>query len=153
MSRPTGRLAARCAAMPRPRRRKIMAKASWRSLAVLATVMTLAAGPLASPARGAGTAGSIRGTITGPDGKPLGGVPLELRNDITGFKADTRTAADGTYQFFGVPFNPYELHVEVQGFQSVHQQVDVRNSIPRQIDLALALPAVAASLQVTGERT
>jgi hypothetical protein len=130
-----------------------MTKASWRSLAILAATIAFAAGPLAAPARAAGTAGSIRGTITGPDGNPLGGVPLELRNDISGFKADTRTAADGTYQFFGVPFNPYELHVEVQGFQPVHQQVDVRSSIPRQVDLALALPAVAESVHVTGEPT
>jgi hypothetical protein len=137
----------------RSTRRKTMRKASWRALAILAATIAFAAGPLATPARAAGTAGSIRGTITGPDGKPLGGVPVELRNDITGFKADTRTAADGTYQFFGVPFNPYELHVEVQGFQPVHHQVDVRSSIPRQVDLALALPAVAESVHVTGEPT
>ena len=38
------------------------------------------------------------------------------------------TAADGSFQFFNVPFNPYELHVEAQGFQPLHHAVDVRSA-------------------------
>ena len=98
---------------------------------------------LGGNARAAVSAGSVRGTVTGPDGKPLGGVPLLLRNDITGFRAETRTDKDGRFLFFNVPFNPYELHVEVQGFQTQHIKLDVRSAAPVDAtNVALALQAV-----------
>ncbi len=101
----------------------------------------------------AGTAGSIRGVVNGPDGKPLAAVLVQLRNDIAGFKAETTTGRDGTFQFFNVPFNPYELHVEVQGFKPVHQTLDIRTSIPREVEIRLEIPAVSESVSVVGEPT
>src|ERR1700693_530964 len=102
-------------------------------------------------ARAAGAAGAVRGVVTGPDGKPMGGVPLVLRNDITGFSADTRTDKDGRFLFFNVPFNPYELHVEVQGFQTQHIKLDVRSTVPVDIPVALALEAVSEKVRVEAE--
>ncbi|MGH9441017.1 MAG: TonB-dependent receptor [Thermoanaerobaculia bacterium] len=97
-------------------------------------------------------AGSIRGTVTGPDGKPMGGVPLVLRNDITGFKAQAVTEADGKYSFFNVPFNPYELHVEVQGFATQHLAIDVRSTAPIDQPVTLALESVTATVKVEAEK-
>ena len=102
-------------------------------------------------ARAAGAAGAVRGVVTGPDGKPMGGVPLVLRNDITGFSADTRTDKDGRFLFFNVPFNPYELHVEVQGFQTQHIKLDVRSTVPVDIPVALALEAISEKVRVEAE--
>jgi hypothetical protein len=118
-----------------------------------AAFLCLLHGVYGTPAVAAGSAGAVHGTVIGPDGKPMAGVALQLRNDITGFKAEARTAADGTFQFFGVPFNPYELHVEVQGFQPVHQALDIRTSIPREVNVALTLAAVTESMEVTAEPT
>jgi hypothetical protein len=99
----------------------------------------------------AGAAGAVRGTVTGPDAKPMGGVPLVLRNDITGFTAQTRTDKDGRFQFFNVPFNPYELHVEVQGFQTQHIKVDIRNTVPVDLPVALALQTISETVKVEAE--
>ena len=74
--------------------------------------------------------GAVRGKVLGPDGRPLAGITLELRNNITGFKASATTGNDGAFQFFNVPFNPYELHVDAQGFRSEHRTVDVRSAAP-----------------------
>ena len=93
------------------------------------------------------------GVVTGPDGKPLAAVLVQLRNDISGFKAETTTGRDGTFHFFNVPFNPYELHVEVQGFKPVHQSLDLRTSIPREVEIKLELPAVTESVSVISEPT
>jgi hypothetical protein len=79
-------------------------------------------------------------------------VPVQLRNDITGFRADAVTTSDGAFQFLNVPFNPYELHVEAGGFQPVHRGVDVRSSTPQQVDIALKL-AGSENLTVTAEQT
>jgi hypothetical protein len=98
------------------------------------------------------SAGTVRGTVTGPDGLPMGGVPLILRNDITGFRAETATDAAGNFAFFNVPFNPYELHVEVQGYQTQHLQLDVRGSVPVEVHVKMALAAVTETVKVEAEK-
>ena len=126
-----------------------MAKTGFRIL-LFAAAALLAFGVRSSVA--APSASTIRGTVTGPDGKPMGGVPLILRNDITGFNAETRTDKDGRFQFFNVPFNPYELHVEVQGFQTQHVKLDVRSVAPADVPVALALQAVSEKVSVEAEK-
>ena len=76
-----------------------------------------------------------------------------VHNDITGFKASATTSADGAFQFFNVPFNPYELHADVQGFKSTHRSVDVRSALPVSVDVSLALAGVTETVDVTAEPT
>ena len=101
---------------------------------------------------GAVAAGTVRGTVTGPDSKPMGGVPLVLRNDITGFHDEARTDKDGHFQFFNVPFNPYELHVEVQGFVTQHIKLDVRSPAPVDVPVSLVLQGVTEKVTVEAEQ-
>ena len=119
----------------------------------LLSALTAAGWLAAHSAQAAGTAGSIHGTVQGPDGKPMAAVLVQLRNDISGFKSETTTGKDGSFVLFNIPFNPYELHVEVQGFRPVHQNLDVRNSIPQEVVIHLDLPAVSESVSVMGEPT
>ncbi len=121
---------------------------------ILVTVFTLtvALGSFAIPLHAAISAGTLRGVVTGPDGQPMPGVPLILRNDITGFKAQAVTDANGRYSFFNVPFNPYELHVEVQGFATQHLAIDVRSTSPVEQPVALKLESVSASVKVEAEK-
>src|ERR1700682_3143300 len=119
-----------------------MAKLPVRFL-VLASLLLFIVGPTPSGAA-ALSPGTVRGTVTGPDAIPMGGVTLILKNDTTGFHADTRTDKNGRFLFFNVPFNPYELHVEVQGFQVQHIKVDVRTASAVEIPVALALETVSA---------
>ncbi len=128
-----------------------MARIHSRALSLLlACALSSFVTPL--PCGAAVNAGAVRGAVTGPDGKPLGGVPLVLRNDITGFSAETRTDKDGRFQFFNVPFNPYELHVEVQGFLTQHLSVDVRGAAPAELSIKLALAGVAENVSVEAEK-
>jgi hypothetical protein len=99
------------------------------------------------------SAGTLRGTITGPDGQPMAGVPLLLRNDVTGFHAETTSDAGGAFSFFNVPFNPYELHVEVQGYQTQHLAVDVRGTAPVQLNVRMALEEVKENVKVEAEQS
>jgi hypothetical protein len=99
------------------------------------------------------SAGSLHGAITGPDGLPMPGVPLILRNDITGFHAETTSDAGGNFSFFNVPFNPYELHVEVQGYVTQHLSVDVRGSAPVSLNVRMALQGVTEQVKVDAKET
>jgi hypothetical protein len=119
---------------------------------VFAATVWLALGAWPETLLAAPSAGTIRGTVTGPDGNSMGGVPLVLRNDITGFSAAARTDKDGRFQFFNVPFNPYELHVEVQGFQTQHIKLDVRSTALVDLKVSLALQAVSEKVSVEAEK-
>jgi Carboxypeptidase regulatory-like domain len=95
--------------------------------------------------------GSIRGRVSGPDGQLMAGVGIELRNDITGFKADTTTGSDGNFAFFNVPFNPYHVEVEAKGFKAVHRTADVRSSMPLVVNVTLELASITESVTVSAE--
>ena len=126
-----------------------------RSRSSLLSCFLLLAAVVSSPgarvAQAAVGSGSIHGRVAGPDGQPMSGVAVELRNDITGFKADTTTSADGTFQFFNVPFNPYEIHVEAQGFETVHRTTDVRSAMPLDVPVTLKLATLSEKVTVSAE--
>jgi len=108
---------------------------------------------LAAVAARGETAGSVAGHVVGPDDRPMSGITLVLRNDITGFNASALTGRDGAFKFFNVPFNPYELHVEVQGFKTVNQQVEVRSIVVRELTIKLDIAPVTAAVSVEAEPT
>ncbi len=120
---------------------------------VLVTALATAALVLFAPYVRAVNAGTVKGTVLGPDGKPMAAVLVLLRNDISGFKAETTTGRDGAFLFFNVPYNPYEVHIDTQGFAPVHKAVDVRTAIPVVLDIRLDIPAVQESVSVMAEPT
>jgi carboxypeptidase family protein len=117
----------------------------------LALSLLLAAAALFPIALFAASAGAVRGKVLGPDNKPLAGVVVQLRNDITGFRQDAATAAEGTFSFNNVPYNPYELHIEVQGFQPAHAALDVHSPVPIEQTVTLNVAGVSESINVTAE--
>jgi Carboxypeptidase regulatory-like domain/TonB-dependent Receptor Plug Domain len=98
-------------------------------------------------------AGRIRGRVLDPNGGALAGVRLYLLNDITGFKAEATTGADGAYEFVNVPFNPYVISADVEGFAPLRRPVDVRSVIPLQIPITLKVANLEESVTVTAEQT
>jgi hypothetical protein len=104
---------------------------------------------LSATALFAASAGSVRGKVVGPDNRPLAGVVVQLRNDITGFKQDNATTTDGSFSFTNVPFNPYELRIEAQGFASVRQSVDVRSAVPTELTVTMKVVALSETISVT----
>jgi hypothetical protein len=97
----------------------------------------------------AASAGSVRGKVVGPDNAPLSGVVVQLRNNVTGFKQDAVTNTDGGFTFTNVPFNPYDLVVDVQGFPPVRQQLDVHSAVPIEVTVPLKLPAISEAINVS----
>ena len=130
-----------------------MARKRLRLRLVSAAILAAACLGAPSLSYAAINAGTVRGTVTEPDGKPLPAVPLVLRNDVTGFRAETRSDSTGAYAFFNVPFNPYVLHVDTQGFQTQHLSVDVHSSAPTEVNVSLTLESVSEKVEVTGEHS
>ncbi len=99
----------------------------------------------------AAASGMVRGRLLDPSGRPVSGAVVELRNDISGFKAVATSTVDGGFQFFNVPFNPYEIHVEAKGFGTAHQPLDVRSAAPREVTVTLQLATLTEAVTVQGE--
>jgi len=116
-----------------------------------ASILLLVAAVLFPTSLFAASAGSVRGKVLGPDNQPLAGVVVQLRNDITGFKQDAATATDGVFNFNNVPYNPYEIHVDVQGFQASHVAVDIHSPVPVDQTITLKVSGVSESISVTAE--
>ncbi|MBZ5640579.1 MAG: TonB-dependent receptor [Acidobacteriia bacterium] len=91
--------------------------------------------------------GPIRGKVVRPDGQGVGGVALELRNSITGFRANATAGADGSFRFLNVPFNPYRLQAKVPGFQPIDLSVEIRSPIGLDLKVELT-PALTESVTV-----
>ena len=114
--------------------------------AALALVLLVFAALPCDPVRAAmAVAGQVRGRVVGPDGKPLPGVTVVLANDITGYRQQVTSGADGAYLLYNVPANPYHLTANLEGFAPYHTDVDVRGAAPVVRDIALSLSATAST--------
>ncbi len=75
-------------------------------------------------------AGQVRGHVTGPDGQPLPGVQVELSSELSGYSQLATTTADGAFEIYNVPDNPYHLLARLDGFADAHEDIDVRGKLP-----------------------
>ncbi len=74
--------------------------------------------------------GTVSGQVTDPSGAFIAGANVRLTNAVTGFEQMLVTDNSGTFRFNNVPVNNYHLDGYVPGFNTVQQNVDVRNSVP-----------------------
>jgi len=84
-----------------------------------------------------GNAGSIEGTVKDQSGASLPGAKVEITNPVTGFYRQTTTDTDGAFHLANVPFNPYHMVVTANGFNSYTQDVDVRSTVPFNVQVSL----------------
>jgi hypothetical protein len=100
-------------------------------------------------AASAESSGTIFGHVTGPDGVALPGARLLLHNDITGYKSVTVSAADGSFRFYNIPFNPYHLHADLDGFEPFLVTLNVRSMAPTEVTVRLKPAGISVTVVVT----
>jgi hypothetical protein len=101
-------------------------------------------------AQGLGGVGTIQGVVKDPTGGVMQAVEVRITNRVSGYNRTATTDAAGKYVFTNVPPNSYHVSVEVQGFQTLERDVDVRSGVPIALDLTLALAAAEAKVEVVG---
>jgi hypothetical protein len=111
------------------------------------------AGAPAVGAQGLGGAGTVQGIVKDPTGAVMQAVEVRISNPVTGFVRTATTDAQGRYLFTNLPPNPYHITVDVQGFQTFRQDVEVRTGLPITLDLTLELAGAATSVDVVGHDT
>ncbi len=103
---------------------------------------------LAANAQSAGNSTSVEGVVLDPTGAVVPNVNVEIHNPVSGFARTTVTDAAGRFSFPNVPFNPYHLSANGQGFAAYSHDIDVRSLVPVNLNISLK---VGASETVTVE--
>jgi hypothetical protein len=106
--------------------------------------------PLTPRAALAESSGTIFGHVIGPDGAAIPGVRLLLHNDITGYKSEAASGPDGSFRFYNVPFNPYHLHADLDGFAPFLVTLNVRSAALTEVTVKLKLAEISVTVIVTG---
>jgi hypothetical protein len=124
----------------------------WAFVTAIVEFVMLCSGLMATPAHGQGLggAGTVQGTVTDQTGGVMPGVEVTISNPVSGFTRAVLTAASGKYVFSNLPPNPYHLSAEIQGFQPLARDVDVRTGVPITVDLTLAVAGTTETVNVTG---
>ena len=118
-----------------------------QSLCFAAAISLLIAfAPIAASAESSGT---IFGRVIGPDGAAIPGARLLLHNDISGYKSEAASGPDGSFRFYNVPFNPYHLHADLEGFAPFLVTFNVRSAAPLEVPVKLKLADISVTVVVT----
>lgn len=95
-----------------------------------------------------GSSTSITGTVVDPSGAVVTNATVEVRNPVSGFSRNAVTDAAGKFVVPNVPFNPYHVTVTGQGFAPYSGDVDVRSTVPVNLNIALKVGGSAESVTV-----
>ena len=102
-------------------------------------------------AQSLGNAGTIEGTVVDPSGAVVASAVITIRNSVSGYRQSSTSGADGAYRLSNIPPNPYHLEVTAPGFLVFAQDVPVRNAIPVQVKVALALVGSKTTVMVEAQ--
>src|SRR5205085_422223 len=91
---------------------------------------------------------SVTGTVVDPSGAVVTNATVEVRNPVSGFSRTAVTDAAGKFVVPNVPFNPYHVTVTGQGFAPYSGDVDVRSTVPVNLNIALKVGGSAESVTV-----
>jgi hypothetical protein len=95
--------------------------------------------------------GSLRGTVTDPQGAGVAGATVTLTNTDTNYTLTSISDANGIYQFNALAAAPYRLTVQKTGFkEKVLEHVQITPDQPNALDLQLELGAVQQTVTVSG---
>ncbi len=93
---------------------------------------------------------SLHGTVSDPNGAVVAGALVILQNQARGFKSETKTAEDGSYEFLQLPPATYELRVSAAGFKtSVQTQLVLQVATPVTLNPRLAISTASETVTVS----
>lgn len=94
----------------------------------------------------AASAATLSGRVLDDQGRPVDRARIQISNPVSGFRQELRTDPQGRFSFRNLPFNDYHLEVYAQGLGTLHQEVELRTTLP--LDLVLTLKTVGAVVAV-----
>ncbi|PYT04970.1 MAG: TonB-dependent receptor, partial [Acidobacteria bacterium] len=116
-------------------------------LVLLLAVAVVASAP--ALAQALGSAGTVTGVVTDPNGAVVPNATVTISNPVTGYTRTANTDADGTFKFNDVPPNNYHLGISATGFSAAQQDLIVRQSVPISLKIPLTVGGATETVTVT----
>src|SRR5712692_12004604 len=116
----------------------------WRGVFSVVCVLLLTA----SLAMGQTGTSTVRGEITDPQGKQVGGAAVTIKNANTGFTRTQTTNSAGGFSFELIPPGDYSVEVEAKGFKKAVRNVAALVGSAVDADLKLEIGSVGETVQV-----
>ncbi len=93
--------------------------------------------------------GEIHGVVKDPSGAVVPGAQVELKDQATGITKEAVSDAEGTFQFFNLPFGKYQVKVTMPGFQTaILNDVVVESGRKADIPVSLAIGQTSETVTV-----
>ncbi len=99
-------------------------------------------------AQSLGNAGTVQGTVTDPSGAAVPGATVTVLNRVSNYKRSATTDSAGAYRLNNLPPNPYHLEASASGFAPTEQDVDVRTTVPIEMNIKLVLAGATTTVNV-----
>jgi hypothetical protein len=123
-------------------------KSVWTRISLRISFFSLGLLFLTASAFAQGNSGSIEGVVKDPSGSSIAGATVEITYAVSGFHRETTTGPEGAFRFVNIPFNPYHMVVTATGFNSFTQDVEVRSTVPTNVQVALTIGTANTSVTV-----
>src|SRR5262245_30382121 len=104
--------------------------------------------PASGLAQSRGSAGTVNGLVSDPNGSVIAYATVVIQNPVTGYRRSATTDATGAFRFSDVPQNNYQLSVSANGFNSVSQSLAVRTSVPISVNIPLTVGDVSNEMTI-----
>lgn len=102
-------------------------------------------------AQAVGNATTLSGTVTDATGAVIVGATVKIHNPVSGLDRSVPTDNAGQFSFSNVPFNPYHLTVMAKGFSPSAQDVELRSTVPANLNITLQAAVEATTVTVHEE--
>ena len=119
-----------------------------RIVALAALSLFISYFPNHALAQSLGNAGTVQGVVSDPSGAGVPNATVTILNRITNYRRAATTDSKGAFRFNNVPSNPYHVEVSASGFANSAQDVDVRGTVPIDVNMKLALAGVKTTVNV-----
>ncbi|MBV9339558.1 MAG: TonB-dependent receptor, partial [Acidobacteria bacterium] len=113
-----------------------------------ATFISLLCVAVSFGAHAQSTSGSISGTVVDPSGAVVAGAVVQIHNPVSGLDRSTNSDSKGNFSFQNIPFNPYHMTVSAPGFQTNVQDVEIRSSIPLNVNITMSVAGTREAVTV-----
>ena len=99
---------------------------------------------------GQANSGTVRGTVLDPSGAAVSGSTVEIENPVSHYNRSVQTDSQGHFEFDNVPFNNYHTTAAAKGFQTSVEDVNVRSTVPIDLDYRLKIGTATTTVTVEG---
>jgi hypothetical protein len=91
---------------------------------------------------------TLNGRIVDVRGQAVVDATIKLENELTSFRASTRTDTDGNFHFTNVPLRDYIVRAEKQGFEPMRRAVGLQSNVAQEVELVLNVLGVRETINV-----